>query len=378
MSGRAVGICLALVVVGAAGLGLAFGASARDGWLWLIFDFIFFWGIAAGMLVWAAAFRTAQATWTAVINRFAHAALPFVTLLFGVLIALLAGLCAYAPWVAHPIREKLAWLSIPSFVVREVIAAPLFWIPCMLLVRRSLAADAVSQITDRTASGINHMAVVSVFAFCITASIVAWDFVMSLSPEWVSTMFSVYYFCTAAYTGMAALVLMATALRKPMGLEDRLKPHLFQDMGNLLLAFSLFNMGLFFAQYVTIWYENLPEEVRFIILRYDKGIWPPIGWASFILGYAIPFLLLQSRMIKLNPKLNSAVAALILLGVGIERYVMVIPSLSPRTPMIAPAGVLSVLGFAGLFVLSLGWFLGRYSTISSADAVLRKPEDTVE
>lgn len=377
MPARLVLACVLSIAIGIVGLALAFLISPREAWLWLVVDFLIFWGIAAGMLVWAAAFRTAQATWTSVINRFAHSAIAFAPVLAIVLIVLMAGLRGYVPWIEHPARGKEIWLSVPAFAIREIIAALLFWVPCMLLVRRSLAADA-SEITDQVAHKLNLTAVVTVAAFSITATIIAWDFVMSLSPMWVSTMFSVYYFCTSAYAAMAVLVLMTAALRRPLGLEDRLKPHLFQDMGNLLLAFSLFNMGLFFAQYVTIWYENLPEEVRFIILRYDKGIWPPLGWTAFILGYAIPFILLQSRTIKLSPRLLSGMAIMILVGVGIERYVLVVPSIEPGKLLISPVGALSILGFAGAFVLSIGWFLGRYSPISAADEALRQTQDVPE
>jgi len=365
-------VSTAAVIAGAIGLGAAFATRPNEGWLWLVVNFVLFWGIASGMLAWAAAFRVAQATWTPVINRFAHSAVRTAPLLFIVLIILIAGLRGYVPWIEHPAKGKEAWLSVPAFAVREIIAALLFWGMSWLLVRWSLAVDAKPDVPDADARRLNGVAVVVVVVFALTSSIVAWDFVMSLAPEWVSTVFSAYYFCTNLYAGMAVLVLIAAALRKPLGLEDRLKPHHFHDMGNLLLAFSLFNMGLFFAQYVTIWYENLPDEVWFLILRYDKGIWPPISWTSFILGYSIPFLLLQSRMIKLSSKLLSMVAVMVLVGVGVERYILVVPSLTPAHLVISPVGALSVLGFAGMFVVSIGWFLSRYSPISSADEVLEK------
>ncbi len=361
--------CIMAIAIGAAGMVVAFFTNARQGWLWLVVDFVLFWGVLAGMLLWAAVFRTAQATWTSVINRIGHGAIYCVVWLLALLIALLVGLPAYAPWAKEPVRGLQIWLNPLAFIIRQVVVALLFYIPCFLLVRWSLAAD-IQQITDRKAHHINVAAVVAVFMYCVTATFIAWDFIMSLSPKWVSTMFSAYYFCTNAYAGVAALALFAAAFRRPLGLIDRLKPQIFYDLGNLMLGFSLFNMGLFFAQYVTIWYENLPNEVPFIILRYVKGDWPPISWTSFMLGYAIPFLLLQSRMIKLRSKLLSVVAVIILIGVGIERYILVAPSVEPQTLFIAPAGALSVLGFTGLTLLSVGWFMGRYSSSSAADEAL--------
>jgi len=83
-------------------------------------------------------------------------------------------------------------------------------------------------------------------------------------------------------------------------------------------------MGLFFAQYLTIWYENLPDETPFIIMRYGigKSPWGWMGWAAFIIGYAIPFIVLQSRKVKQTPRLVAPIAIVILLGVSLERYVL--------------------------------------------------------
>lgn len=364
--------CIVGIVLGAIGIALAFAQSARQGWLWLIVNFVLFWGLASGMLSWAAAFRTAQATWTSAVNRLAQSAFAFTPVLAGILVALLAGVAGYAPWI-HDAMGKGAWLNVRAFVIREVIAALLFWIPCWMMVRLSLRMDAIDvESGDRNSKRLNKIAVIATAAYAVTATIIAWDFVMGLSPIWISTMFSVYYFSTSMYLAMAVIAIMAAILRKPLGVEDRFKPGQFHDMGNLLLAFALFNMGLFYAQYVTIWYENLPEEVKFLILRYDKGAWQGPSWAAFLIGYAIPFLLLQSRMIKLNPKLLSAVAALIVLGVSLERYILVVPSLEPARLMIAPAGILSVLGCAAVFVLSVSAFLARYSPVSKADEVLKK------
>lgn len=361
--------CAAGIIAGAIGLAITFATSPRQGWMWLVVNFVIYWGAASGILSWAAAFRVAQARWTSAVNRLAHSALSFMPVLVILLVVLIVGARAYMPWVEHPVRGKEAWLNVPAFAVREIIAALLFWTACWLLVRWSLAADAKSEITDRDHHRINVVAVIAVAAYAITATIIAWDFIMSLSPMWTSTMFSVYYFTTSSYMGLAALVLMATGFRKPLGIEDKLKPNQFHDMGNLLLAFSLFNMGLFFAQYLTIWYENLPDESAFLIVRYVNGEWAPFAWAAFIIGYAIPFLLLQSRKIKLTPWLLCIVAASIELGVGMERFVLVAPSLE-RKLIVAPFGALSLLGFFGAFLLCRTAFLARYSPISKADEVL--------
>jgi Ni/Fe-hydrogenase subunit HybB-like protein len=217
-----------------------------------------------------------------------------------------------------------------------------------------------------------------VLFYTVTGSIIAYDFIMSMSPEWISTMFAPYYWVTNAYAGMSALVIMATLLREPLGIERYTEAQQFHDMGNLMLGFSLFSMGLFFAQYLTIWYENLPQETGFLILRYDKGAWPPIGWLAFFLAYAIPFVLLQSRQLKRNRKWLSAVSVMVLVGVALDRYVLVTPSIEPHKLMLYPAGMAVLLAYLGAFILAVVTFLSRYSPVSAADLQLESPDMTME
>ena len=80
-----------------------FAVSPRDAWVWLVVDFVIFAGLANGVILWAAAFRVAQARWTGAVNRLGHSVILFTPILFLVLIALLTGVKHYAVWVEHPI-----------------------------------------------------------------------------------------------------------------------------------------------------------------------------------------------------------------------------------------------------------------------------------
>ncbi|MCE5197432.1 MAG: hypothetical protein ABFD54_00665 [Armatimonadota bacterium] len=365
---------MALVLLGILGVVVGFVLSPLEEWLWLLVGFVVFVGIANGMLAWAAIFRVAQARWTPVIIRIAQSALAFMPVMGIVLIALLAGVSGYMPWVAHSVRGKGAWLNVLFLVVREVLSLGVFWVLCWLMVRWNLIADekvnSGEEITEREHFRMNAISVAVVMWYAVASTLVSWDFIMSLSPEWVSTMFAPYYFCTNIFAAMGVMIIASAVLRKIPDTQPHLKPGQFNDMGNLMLAFALFDMGLFFAQYLTIWYENLPEETPFLLIRYMYGPWPVLGWMAFAIAYAIPFVLLQSRIIKMNAKPASGVAVLALLGFMLERYVLVVPSLRPDKLMIAPVGVLTLLGFIGALALSMAWFLGRCPLISGAQAVL--------
>ena len=374
--------CLACIAIGVGAFALGFAASPRETWLWLVVDFVIFFGLANGVLLWAAVFRMTQTRWTGAINRLGHSVLPFAGLLFFVLIALLYGVRNYAVWLDHPIPEKAAWLNVPFMAVRDIVCFAVLWAACLLLVRWSLAVDAgVSRgegVSGKQHYRLTAMATAAVLCYVLAGTIVSYDFIMSLSPEWASTMFAPYFWITSLYAGMAVLIIVSAVLRKALSVERFLQTQQFHDMGNLLLGFSLFSMGLFFAQYLTIWYENLPEEAHFILLRYGTGIWQVSGWGALIVGYAIPFVLLQSVRLKKNPVLSSLAAVLVIVGVGWERYVLVVPSVEPDKLMIYPVAILGILAFVGAFVLGICVFLSRYQPVSAAEVALRQSDMKLE
>lgn len=369
-------LALAFIFVGMLGLVVSFALAPRDSWIWLDVLFVIFGGIANGVLVWTAVFRTAQAKWTFAINRVAQSVVFYIPLLAIVLFVLLGGIPNFEPWVAHPDPKKAAWLSIPAMVIRDIVALGALWLMYFLIARWSLVADDKVRNGEEIARSdhfrLNALSTTTILTYSVSVSIVTFDYIMSLWPSWVSTMFAPYIFTTNAYIGMAVLVILCALLRRPLGVEKLIGCEQFHDMGNLMLGFSLLNMGFFFAQYLTIWYENLPEEAPFLIVRYLNGPWSYIGWASFIIAYALPFVLLQSRMIKMSAKAMTAVSSLAIFGFALERYVLVVPSLRLTHLMIFPVGVLGMFLFIGAFIIAVISFLSRYSPISAADEVLKE------
>lgn len=364
----------ALVLLGSAGLGIGFVFDPMDTWIWLIVSFLIFSGIANGMLAWAAILRVAQARWTPVVNRLCHSAIAFVPVLAAALTALLAGCRTYAPWARERMPGREAWFNVTSFTLREAMSLVAFWGLSFLMVRWSLVADAKSARGEKLIRidhlHINAVCVGVIAAYVIASSVVAYDFVMGFSPEWVSTAFAPYYMCTALFAAMSIVVMLAFAHRDGIR-SPYLKPARIQDLGNLMLGFAFFCMGLFFAQYLTIWYGNLHHETHFLLIRYVYGQWPWLGWASFVIAYGLPFVLLQSRHIKLHVRLLSYTATTALTGYGLERYVLVVPSLRIHDLVPFPAGALLLPGFAAALALTTSAFIQNYPAISSADAALK-------
>ena len=73
-----------------------------------------------------------------------------------------------------------------------------------------------------------------------------------------------------------------------LGVTDLVSPKQRHDLGKLCFGFTVFWTYLMWAQFLVIWYGNLPEETGFVFARL-WGPWLPIGKAVFIGMFLIPF-----------------------------------------------------------------------------------------
>jgi len=214
-----------------------------------------------------------------------------------------------------------------------------------------------------------------VYAFVL--SLLAFDLIMSLDPHWYSTLFGAYYFISSFYVALAALYLLSQIFLRFSGSRERLRaylhPHHIHDLGKLVFAFCLFTGYLFFVQFLVIWYGNLPEETRYVILRVHFTPWQPLGWVILGLIFAVPFVGLLRRKSKMNPWVIMIVSGMVLAGMWLERFILVAPSLWKGEEL--PLGLLEVLisaGFLGLMALSLDAFLRRVPFFPISDPLFRK------
>jgi hypothetical protein len=149
---------------------------------------------------------------------------------------------------------------------------------------------------------------------------------MSLEYPWVSALFGGYFFIESIYGGFAvsALLCLRRSGAPPADPAHGSRSDL-SDLSILMFGFSLMWAGLFFAQFLTIWYGNLPEEVGFIARRVAASPMRELSVAVLFLLFFLPFPVLLSTRAKSNPYVVSAVSLSILSGILIERYVFLAP-----------------------------------------------------
>jgi Ni/Fe-hydrogenase subunit HybB-like protein len=354
------------------------GAEPFRSWQIFMVNLLFWGGLAQGCFVFSPILHVSEGGWGRPLKRIAEGMwlfTPFALLLY---LVLFSGGEVLFPWVKHPYPGKEQWLSLPNVAARDLLGLLVLCGLNLAYLASSLRPDlgalrelgigktnALWALLTKNWKGLAEeqrksdrvqgtLAIFCILAFVLVMSLLAFDLIMPLDPQWYSTLFGVYYFVGCFYSGLALIVILATVLRRSLDLEAYLKPETFYDQGKLLLGFCAFWTAMFWSQYLVIWYGNLPEETRFLTLRMYQPPWPVISWAAVLLLFAVPFVVLLSREIKFKPWGMFPVALLIVLAMGLERFVLIVPSIWHGSTIPFGLSELAIsLGFGALFLLSL-------------------------
>jgi hypothetical protein len=232
-------------------------------------------------------------------------------------------------------------------VVRSVIYLGA-WITFAMLVLRGNGWRADADDPALKSRNVRRSAVFLV-VFGITCWLSSYDWLMSLEPEWASTIYGVYNFAGLFVSGLAALIVLVIGFRATSG--DTFSDDQLHDLGTLLFAFSSFWMYTWFCQYMLIWYVNKPEEAPYFILR-AHGAWPQVVYLDLALNWGIPFLVLLFRSAKRSPMVLGTVAAIVLIGRFVDLWLMIVPTQSAEVPMPGIFELGPLVGAFGLFVLA--------------------------
>jgi hypothetical protein len=347
--------------------------GATTAWEAYLVNLLFFLGIAQGAMVASAAFYLTQAKWGgSTPYRLGEAFAPFLWVGFLLFFGLYFGRAAIFPWVKHPIAQKAAWLNIPFLFARDGIGLGMMAAVSYAFVRISRSEDSrawtiATREIEMPPHSIRVIAPIVAGLYAVVYTLIAFDLVMSLAPVWRSTLFGWFFFAGCFWSGLTAMALIAVVLRNRLGTNNLFtNPTVMHDFGKMVFAFSVFWVYLLFAQYIVIWYGDLPVETFFIVQRVHHMPWSPLSVACLILIWAIPFVVLMSQRSKKTPLILGTVAALGLVGMWLERYVLVVPSLSPDAIPFGPTQFLISLGFLGVFLICAVPGLNRVAQASTS------------
>jgi hypothetical protein len=383
MGERARKIARTAGITGVAGLAIAASlAFSRGGETQAHFfpsylvSFLFFLSLSLGAFFFVLIQHLTFAGWSVVVRRIAEVIAANMTVMAILAIPILLGVREIFDWAdpafvaEHPlVQRKTAYLNIPFFTIRVAICFVLWIVLTNWFLKRSVEQDRSGDV--ELTSRMQRLAAPATFIFAVTLTFAAFDFGMSLEPEWFSTMFGVYFFA-GSVVGFFALLPLSTFLLQKMGwLSRTVTVEHYHDMGKLVFAFIVFWTYIAFSQYMLIWYGNLPEET-FWFLRRQTGEWTQLSLLLLFGHFAVPFFGLISR----SPKRRKAVLAIasiwVLFMQFVDMYYVVMPHTSAERIPLSIVDVACFLGIGGIFVAAAAHRLARLSLIPVKDPRLQE------
>lgn len=100
-----------------------------------------------------------------------------------------------------------------------------------------------------------------------------------------------------------------------------------------------------------------------MILRTREYPWINLAYVAFGMSFIIPYICLLSRDVKKTPWAHSLVALVLMTGVWLDRYMIIVPEVSPdHVPLfVAPWIDIGIfLGFLGAYLLCVTNFLSKH------------------
>ena len=330
-------------------------------WANLLIDGFFFFGISVGAVFFMSLQYAAQSAWPTVVKRVFEAVgmyLPvgaifiLIVIIGSAINGMSAGGHPLYSWMANNaangdkvLQGKHAYLNVPFFIIRSVIYLGIFVFLARLMRKRSLAADLTEDYLPIHYKNVMTAGIFIVF-FGLAESMLSWDWIMSLTPHWFSTLFGWYVLSGMWVTALIVIILITFHLKSKGHLENVNENHM-QDLGKWMFAISILWSYLWFSQFMLIWYANIPDEVVYFQIRIDH--YRILLWVTFLVNLLLPLILLVSRDAKRNRKMLVTIACIIFCTHWLDVFIMVMPSTVGEAWHIGIPEIGMFLGFIGLF-----------------------------
>lgn len=335
---------------------------------WMI-AFIYWLGITMGSLALTMIHGMTGGQWGIVIRRSLESAFHTLPLILIASLPIMFGVGAIYEWANpefvqhhHALAAKSRYLNVDGFHLRAI-AYFLIWLAASWLLLRMSPTYEPDPDTERGAARQRNSAIAFIM-YGFTATLAAVDWVMSLEPEWYSTMYGLIHIAGQGVTGLSWSIVIATSLRTMKPWSKAITAERLNDLGNLLLASVMFWAYCHFFQFLVIWCGNLPEENVWYVHRSRNG-WQYLIMILFAFDFAAPFLLLLWRTRKRQAADLGRIAIALLVMRYIELYWLIVPGFEERRPALSFHWLdpVAFLALGGAWVTLFFWRLNRYARI---------------
>ncbi len=340
-----------------------------------LLSFMDWLGIALGSMAILMIRHLTGGGWGMVIRRILGAAMRTVPLLAVLFIPVIVGMRSLYIW-ARPLelvedrhlREHLesitkTYLTTNGFIVRAVIYFAIWNLLSFLLTLWSKQSDSAGA-PDNTGK-FKAVAGPGLILYGFTISFAAIDWVMSLDPSWISTIFGLVVLIGEVLSAMCFAVVVERILYDYKPMSEMLKPDFVHDHGKWMLAFIMVWAYFNFSQWLIIWAGNLPSEITYYLRRLNGG-WGYVGLIIVLFHFAVPFAILLSRPFKRDIHKLVWLAAWMLLMRYVDLFWIIEPNFS-KTFTVTLADVVVPFAIGGLWLAFFFRNLGALPLLPAYD-----------
>jgi hypothetical protein len=357
---------------------------------------LFFLGLSSSGVVLAALLQLVRAQWAGPLQRLAEAQVEFLPAALLFFMFSYFGKAYLFPAAALQPHLRAWWMQTDFVYLRFLILFLVLYLLMRKYLKFSLRGDlGLLQTTEQTKATwsaeqyqkytrdwrgledelallqqkLSVLAPLVTVFYVVIASFFGFEMVMALDRYWYSSLFGLFWAAGNLYLSWAVLGVSMSILAKRHAQYAQFVSLLhFWDLGKVVLGFGLLWGYLFYSQFLTQWYGNLPEETQWLIARFYEQPWQTVGWCALVLCFLLPCLLLLSagmwNGVRNHSRLFFAACLSAIAGLWLEKLVIVMPpawgAFNAETvfALILLVGLFA--GFLGLYLLRLSSFLGRY------------------
>ncbi len=344
---------------------------------------VYLWALslALGALCFLTIVNAMNATWPVAVRRLAEqiaSTLPLFAVLF---LPIFIGMRWLFPWMTPElftephlrelVEHRRTYLNPAFFSVRWVVVFSVWivlaWLPRHWSLRQRREPG------DPLRQRLQLWGVAGLIPLGLTLTIAAFDWLMSLTPTWYSSIFGIYFFAGSFVGGLALLTLVASWEQGHGRLPELRAPH-YYALGRLLLAFTSFWAYVAYFQFMLIWIANRPIEGAWFAQR-EASSWRSVSLALIIGHFAVPFLALLSYRIKRNRRWLGLIAAWIVLFHFVDIYWLVMPACSPQAFRPDWPDLAALLALGGSATIFVRFLLHSHPLLPVGDPLLQAALD---
>ena len=327
------------------------GINHPVGWGVYITNFVFWIEIGHGGTLVSAVLYLARARFRNSICRASEAMTVFAVMTAGLFPLIHMGRVWLFYWLLPYPNQRMLWVNFKSPLIWDVFAVGTYLSVSMTFFVLGLIPDlaamgdeskGLKRLFYRLAAfkfrGTNHEWLHYVRGYVLfaglatglifsVASIVSWDFAVASVPGWHSTIFGPYFLAGAIFSGCAMLLLIVISLRWIFpDFKELILVNDLEGVAKLVIFTSLIITYVYLIETFMAYYSGSEFEKAIIWYR-AFGDMKLIFWFMVICNSLVP-LTLFFKKIRTNIPLLFAIALLILVGMWLERFVIVVSSLA--------------------------------------------------